>query len=351
MTYVLPYKIPLRSTADIDNIQTGECEIGDGSSSVTDTITAVIKSKSFLVFQYMADVTSDDPSELLVCGEITNSTTLTFERHSTSDYIWIRWFVIEFSAFSSASVQHGSVVVDSDPKNITISAVNLSNSFPIISFKGFGGGLSQDDFITAELTSTTNLQLSVFLPTALTVAKWQVIENPLWTVSKYTDNLTGSTKNTTISAVTLAETWLVGTARQTETGACGGDDIARFNFSSTTNILASRPGTAPNFYLIYYVIEGGGNFDAQHLVGQGINIGSSSNNVSISAVTVANSIIKQNSVGVCQSENITDSSSAGEAIYFKTRFTSSTNAQQARGGSPMQRCKADFEVIDFTNSM
>lgn len=340
---------------DVNSIQTGTVDIASSSASVTDTITAVTKAKSFLVFQYESADTGDNPQNNFVRGTITNSTTLTFTRaNNPAVAITIRWWVVEFTAGSSTTVQHGTRTITGTTDNVTITALTLANSFPLVTWSSaHAGSPGTDDHLTAELTTTTNLQFRR-VGTQTLIADWQVIENANWTVTKYTDSMitTDTTEDTPVTAVTLADVWLVGYEEpQSVVAAPGGDSFLRWQFTSTTNIQATRATTVSyNSNLLYHVIDGGGLFAAQHFQSEVIGAAASSNTTALSPnIDTAKSIIKNN----CGFPSYSTKSSIdddGRNTCVKHQINSASEVQQERVNNPTPTAITDFDVIDFTGS-
>jgi len=349
MTYVIPFKLPAAAVLDIKAVYTGEKTIAALSKTITDSI-SVTKNKSFLVFQYEADFSGDDPEDMTVWGEITNNTTVTFGRQdSANGDIIIRYWIVEFKAASAATVQHGSKALASATENVTISAVSLTNAFPLISWEVDGTNLNDKDFVSAEITTTTNLQLQVKRTSVHTV-KWQVINCPNWTVKKYTSTISGTSQNVTLSpTVTQAETWIVATARTTTEGPVDGGGVPQFNLTSSSNINIYRDDANQTFYFIIYVIEGAGKFAVQHQNGETIASGASTGSTSLSPnISLTNSLLYMGCPGVCQGNNETNTSAAGECLYIKHKINSVSQSGQERYSNPAAAVRFSFQSVDFS---
>lgn len=255
---------------EIESVQSGTAILANGTASITDAITAVTKNKSFLIMSYEGNLLLDNSDETCVHGVITNGTTLTFvtQANVTAD-INISWFVVEFSATSGGSVQHGTLNYSSDPDDITISAVVLANTFPIISHSNNSANLNERNFFSLEFTSTTNLRVEGANSADNQQIAWQVVENPNWDVTRYTDIMAigDNIEDLTITAVVLAETFLIGSSFIDSGNADGSAHIRSF-FNSTTVIRSDcqrSGGTDETWNLQYWVVEGGGEFAAQHI--------------------------------------------------------------------------------------
>src|SRR6185369_12135873 len=108
-------------------------------------------------------------------GQLTNATTVTFARSGTSGAVTIKWYVAEFT--SGVSVQRGSAVLSTSTTDVTLpTAVDLSKSFPLVSQRTDGVVFSNNDFVKAKLTTTTNLQLAIAGTPGAATVEWQVIE-------------------------------------------------------------------------------------------------------------------------------------------------------------------------------
>ena len=141
----------------LDNVQSGATTISHFTSSTSVTIAAVDMSKSFLTFSVREN--SASAANMWVTGELVNPTTVTFQREGNSGAVSIEWSVVEFS--SGVSVQRGASVMSAATTNVPIASTDLSKSFVIVSHRAPGTSLGANDFITATLTSATNLQLTM----------------------------------------------------------------------------------------------------------------------------------------------------------------------------------------------
>src|SRR2546425_5021691 len=163
--------------ATLKGVQFGTLTIGAGSTSATAALSlAIDTTRSFLLFG--VSESTNNPSDGQVSGQITNTTTVTFARAATGVAVTVKWYVAEFS--SGVTVQRGAADMSvTVPLNVTLgTAVNLAQSFPIISYRINGANYDQNDFIKAKLTSTTNLELTApcTCPVSPQIIEWQVVE-------------------------------------------------------------------------------------------------------------------------------------------------------------------------------
>jgi len=208
--------------ATIKTVQSGTATIADNSASITATITSVATDKAFLTFTVRHNNvnTLEESRDLLVRGVLTNSTTLTFDRDSAvsgQGTCVISWYVIEYT--SGVTVQRGTVAgINATTHNVTITAVTLAQSWPIVSMQGFAGRdeIKQRHTIRAEITTTTNLALTNAANASTCDFAWQVIDYTGASVQKITKALanTGTTQTSTITSVTMAQTFLQGSHYQ-----------------------------------------------------------------------------------------------------------------------------------------
>ena len=101
--------------------------------------------------------------------------------------------------------------------------------------------------------------------------------------------------------------------------------------------------------MIYYIIEGGGDFAVQHKNGETIASGNSSATTALSPnITVANSVLYMGAAAICGAENETNSSAAGETIYIKHFINSVSQTGQERYSNPAVQMRFSFQSVDFT---
>ena len=209
--------------ATIKTVQSGTATIADNSASITATITSVATDKAFLTFtvRHNNTNTSEQSRDLQVRGVLTNSTTVTFDRDSAASgqgTCVVSWFVIEYT--SGVTVQRGTVAgINATTHNVTLpTAVTLAQSWPIVTMQGFAGSseIKQRHTIRAEITTTTNLALTNAANASSCKFAWQVIDYTGASVQKITKALanTGTSQTSTITSVTMAQTFLQGSYYQ-----------------------------------------------------------------------------------------------------------------------------------------
>lgn len=341
---------------DIQSVQTGTFTIPSGDSGVLVAITAVIKNKAFLIFNFETTDTAARPDRHCTAGRINSGTQVEFirEKGTSAGAILGRFWVVEFTASSSANVQHISHTrVSSTLDNIAINSVDLAHTFPLLTWTTLAtGSPSQTSMAAARISSFNNVGLR-WESTDIDVLELQVIENPNWDVTKYEDNMaTGDfNENTGISAINIGETWLVPFAYPDtgESGTLNSEDMCTFNFSTTTSIEAVGEASRTfDLKLIYYVIESNGKFSVQGVEDTIIN-GQTTETATINAVDTAKSCIFPKSWINSRGVDLDTNASNGDRVWIKNEFGTNTQAIGKRDSST-DDLRYTVDVIDFSNS-
>lgn len=201
---------PAKATA-IKLVQAGTVTMSTATTTSTVTLgtTLTDTAKSFLIFS--STVNSNNAAAQIIDGRITNATTLTFERDATGTVsASIKWQVAEFN--TGVAVQRGTTTSFATSQNITITSVDLTKSFPIITMEAGGATLASDDMFRPALTTSTNLQITGGTSNANgRQISWQVVEYQGATVQTGTVafNGTDTTKTATVTSVNTAKSWLM----------------------------------------------------------------------------------------------------------------------------------------------
>ena len=283
--------------ATLNLLQNGSVTLGSGDTSVTVTITSVTTANAYLVFSCRFNQVT--PAAGGLQGVITNSTTLTFSRNTSGNAFVIEWYVAEFS--SGISVQRGIVtlITATATYDITINAVTLARAFIVLGGqKGSGSTYGADDYARAELTSTTNLQItfSQVGGGGPTVA-WQVIEDTDGDISAQRGLVTITENNLsvtdTITAIDTAKSFLVFTFRSPDQSDGNmARRLVRGRITSTTQLTFDRDasGNSINVDISWEVVE----FTDASIVRSGtVNFGTSVTQVNetISGVVLSRSLV------------------------------------------------------------
>ncbi len=306
--------------------QSGTTTIAAASTTRTVTITGVDMSQSFLVF---SSTNSDaSPTNYQVGGEITNSTTLSFERTGNTGTVTISWQVFEFEG--GVYVQHGSTtnVTRGAAMNVTINCVDLTRSFVLISGRKSGTQLGADDGVTANLTSSTNMELQISNAgpggANMEEAYWQVIEYQAASVSKITTTLAAGSATTT-STITpnitnLSKAFVISNHRQN--GDVNPDDLPRTELTNVSTVTYTRVGTTADISIVTYVIE----FTDQSSVVSGTQNFASTVTTQNVTIAAANSscVIGSGNYGRQGSTDFAINDNTGHS-WFTYEITTSTN--------------------------
>ena len=212
--------------ATIKSVQSGIVTIADNSASGTyATLTPVDMDKAFLMFSVRHNnVSLQDCRDTQVRGVLTDSTTVTFDRAGAASgqgICVVSWFVIEYT--SGVTVQRGTVDgINATTHNVTLkNAVTLAQSWPIVSEQGWTNyDYGFADTVQAEITTTTNLALTVSGNASSHDFAWQVIDYTGANVQKSTKDLanTDNIQTSTITSVTMDQTFLQGSYYQGTNG-------------------------------------------------------------------------------------------------------------------------------------
>ena len=205
--------------AVVKEVQSGTA-VSSANGIVSVTIRGVDPSKSFLIFTTRSN--TNTPQGSVVRGRIPTAcsnpcTTIEFERVTNEGVpatINISWSVATFS--SGVFVQRGETVggLQALTTNITITSVgSVAQAFVLSSSTPFAGETTWDtnDFILAELTTATNLQIRTDGFAGNHVVAWQVVQ---WTTAAEINVQKGSV--TTLTGATLTVTATLGASYVTD---------------------------------------------------------------------------------------------------------------------------------------
>lgn len=324
--------------------QAGTTTMTGTSTTVTIPTTLADMSKSILVFSTTSS--SNNPRDYQVGGAITNTTTLTFTRNNNGGSVSISWEIIEFE--SGVYVQRGSSVVPlSTNVDVTIECVDLNQSFVILSGINDGTTLGNDDGITGNLTSETNLRLLTGTTGGdFDQAYWQVIEYQGASVQKVTASLTGATTTSTIpTPVDMSKTMVI--SSHIIGGNSNADDLPRTVLTNSNTVTYTRIGTANTMTFLTYVVE----FTDQTTVARGtanFTSGSASQVVSGLTTSTSSAIFNPGNYNKQGSCDYSSNDNTGHN-WFTYRLTSATTMQIARAESA-SNASAPWQIVTFENA-
>jgi hypothetical protein len=190
--------------AVVKNVQTGTVTMPAGIVA-TVAITSVNTAQAFVICYFLTGNNNGQVAAQRVTCDLTGATTLTITNGAADPAEVVRWYVVEF--LSGVTVQRGLVptgtYANATPTvNVAIAAVNLAKTFVLISTRAASNTTNIDEqFLpTAQLTSTTNLQLTRTEPGTAFAVAWQVIQIESAVVQSGTASIA---KNTTSITATL----------------------------------------------------------------------------------------------------------------------------------------------------
>ncbi|MCP3936460.1 MAG: hypothetical protein GY708_13925, partial [Actinomycetia bacterium] len=167
-------------------VQSGDVSFASGDAVRTATVSSVDPTKSWLVYGYRTESSSNaNIGEKLIRGQVTDSTTLMFDRSTTGTTNELSWFLVEFQ--DSTEVQHASVAFASSgtTQDVTISSVDPERSIAVGGYQMTGGRspYTSDDragvaWFTLDLTASTNLQVQRDAALATADLGWFVVHWP-----------------------------------------------------------------------------------------------------------------------------------------------------------------------------
>lgn len=247
----------------IDSVQSGSQTINAAAgTTVNITISSVDTSRAIPMFTFRsADVNYRDARHLFRAS-LSSSTNLRLIRQeaASATNVEMYWTVVEFDSAWGGSLQTGSVACDADPEDITISAVDLDATFPLLYW-------STDDFTMTNVcqprpifTSTTNLSIQ-FAATPSgndCIVQYQVVEFDAADADVQSGTasvLNNYNNDATISSVDTGKTLVL--AWSDAVAGSPGRNYARTYLASTTSIngdLQNR-GTAPDWNNTWYAVE------------------------------------------------------------------------------------------------
>ncbi|MGH8003788.1 MAG: hypothetical protein ACRECJ_03585, partial [Limisphaerales bacterium] len=167
--------------ASIKSVQRGQATFASGQNTLPVTLTAVDPTRTIVwggIDWGGGRINSSNANSNRVGFQLSNATTLNLQRlGSPTQTTVVDWQAIEFNSGVSVQRRDTTFGIAEATVNIPISAVNLSESFVLVSVATGAGAQNADEewTVRAHLTSSTNLELTrTQSGTAITVY-WQVV--------------------------------------------------------------------------------------------------------------------------------------------------------------------------------
>lgn len=262
------------------------------SGTQTVTISSVDPAKAFLIFSTRHN--SNRPVGSVLGGQIASATTIEFHRNTNegppSD-IDIQWYVVEYAC--GVNVQRGSVSQSSTAVNVAISAVAATDQAFVTYSKSAATTdttWGSNEWVLADLTSTTNLQFRSNQANSAHTIYWQVVEftDPSRiSVQRGTTTIPTASNSTTVTLPTSVDTtasFVLVSIRTDVSNTYIDETMLRSRLLSSTSLQLSR-GFADNgpTEIGWQVIELNDRSTVQH--GQAtMSGGDGSDTVTISSV-------------------------------------------------------------------
>lgn len=245
--------------ATLRQVENGSASLASGNSSVDVTLATTLldTARAFVVCGMQPG--SNSPQTGFVTAQIINTTTVRFARNATGVTITIEWYVAEFTA--GVTVQRGSTLMTSQTRDVTITAVDTTKAFSIITLRNVGNITNADDFATAAITSTTNLRLNVVTSNGAgssQTVEWQVIEYDACSVQAGSVAFAAGdlVQTATINAIDLTQSWLILSLSSADgTTANIGQKLIRGDITNTTTLTFTRASSGQALTVQYFLVE------------------------------------------------------------------------------------------------
>ncbi len=254
----------LVQAAAVRSLQRDTLILGSSETTASVTIDAVDPARSILFVN--ASCNNGHPYTYLIGSELSSATTVAFHRRSSGAAAEIAWKVIEFA--EGVTVQRGYADMAGATLDQTINAVDPDRSFALAYIMGPSGSsdLSRDDFVIADITSSTNLQLRNDDSDPNIRVYWQVIEYDDCSVQKLDVSMFANTTDTTyaITGVTPAKTMLVGNFYSTAINAYETQFWPLYQLTNATTVSVSRNASSYAINLLLYAVEFTDQTTVQH---------------------------------------------------------------------------------------
>ncbi|MGH8751419.1 MAG: hypothetical protein ACREUV_06910 [Burkholderiales bacterium] len=169
------FSVTAAKAAVINSVQAGTVLMTVAVQAVA--ITAVNTARSFVICEFSTGGNGSNAAERVTC-ELNAPATLTITAGAVDATETVRWYVVEF--LSGVTVQRGLTAFAAGTATVAvpIAAVNLGSAFPVTSERTASASQTIDEqfTFTAQLTTTTNLQLTRNATGTVASVAWQVIQ-------------------------------------------------------------------------------------------------------------------------------------------------------------------------------
>jgi hypothetical protein len=333
-TTFVPWAVPPGVALEpvvLKGVQSGTAELVTGATSVSVPIVAVDPAKAFLVFGL--EESADWPGGGEVSGRLAGGSTFVFERTETGATVFIRWHVAEFR--SGVRVQRGSAALSSPAATVSISAVDVASSFPLVTVRNGGGDWAGADFIRGYLSGPTSLALSVNNVSSTPYVEWQVVEYTGAAVQHGRVTLAeGVTRATVpVGAVDTSRAWLVFSYQANFVNIPAvGERLVRGRVTSGTSLQFGRSVSSGSADVAWSLVEFQDGTEVRH-ASQHFNPGEAQRDVTITPVDPARAIAVAGYAMTGGSSPYAADDLPGVA-FFTARLVDGSTLRLRRGSTP-----------------
>ena len=260
--------------------------------------------------------------------------------------------VVEFDPVE-VNVQQGAFSFTGTTTTLTISAVTLDKTFALCNGRNTQGAGNFNTFLLGcDLVSTTGLQVRRNNTFAAMTGHYFVVEDTgtNFTTQKIavSPGTATTTQSFTLSAVTLANTFLVGSVAPAQVSDDMEDAVNRVWLESTTRVNAERVSPVVNDAYYWAVSTGNGSWSVQQAQPTA-GVSENTDDTAITSVDTTKSVVI-NSMNDSFPAGINSSTTASHwgAQLCSLDLTSATNVRFERSNSPTSLTAAyAFQVVEF----
>jgi hypothetical protein len=159
--------------ATLSRVQRGLATLVGTQTFATTAVSPVDPARTLLLVN--ATAANEVPSQALASARLDGTGALQFERLQGANNVNVEleWTLLEFA--TGVTVQRGSDPLTGLSTAVPLSPVDLTKSFPVLTFRSTGGFTHGGHFVRARLSSSTSLLLEVSsAPEPNAVVEWQV---------------------------------------------------------------------------------------------------------------------------------------------------------------------------------
>lgn len=330
----------------VRQIERGETTLATTATTATITLATTLADTAKAIIIITGRSGSANSLDYQVTADIISTTQIKFDRAATPGIdMVIEWQVVEYT--QGVSVQRFNVTQSGTLINTTITAIDTAKAFPIVTARQTGTTLGSDDFVIAEMTTTTNLQTRSVAGSASYIVNVQVVQFEDATVQKFVTTYgTGATMDLTVSAIDPAKTfWFFSIDSSASTF---GNHMPYLDYINSTTLRFTRQNAAGiNFNVVAYVVSIPNGITVQNIT---TTIASSGTTVSPSIAPVRPEFTTYHACGVYQrwaSVNAADDDAGGFSFGIDT--LTSTSFTATRTDAPALAATTIVQLIEWAS--